>query len=129
MKKVFLSILLTILPILASAETVEIDGIWYNLVPKAKEAEVVEAYLYPSDNLEIPASVTYNEVEYSVTSIGGSAFLGFTKITSVTIPNTVTSIGKGVLPWKKLTHKKSTNGKVSNRKATTLLRQSDSTLS
>ena len=66
MKKVLLSILLTIQPILASAETVEIDGIWYNLVTKAQEAEVTKnpnvgqysgSY---SGNIEIPASVTYN---------------------------------------------------------------------
>lgn len=37
MKKLLLSILLTILPILASAEKVEIDGIWYNLVTDAKK--------------------------------------------------------------------------------------------
>ena len=40
MKNVFLTLILTIQPLLASAETVEIDGIWYNLIPKAKEAEV-----------------------------------------------------------------------------------------
>ena len=42
MKKVLLSILLMLLPMLASADAVEIDGIWYNLVPKAKEAEVTK---------------------------------------------------------------------------------------
>lgn len=40
MKKVLLSILLTLLPLLASAETVK-DGIWYNLITKAKGAEVI----------------------------------------------------------------------------------------
>ena len=43
----------------------------------------------------IPASVTYNSVSYSVTSIGESAFESCTGLTSITIPNSVTSIGYG----------------------------------
>ena len=76
MKKELLSILLMLLPMLASADAVEINGIWYNLVPKAKEAAVTSnpnGSKY-SGSIEIPASVTYNEVEYSVTSIGENAF-------------------------------------------------------
>ena len=97
MKKVLLSILLTLLPILASADAVEINGIWYNLVPKAKEAEVTKnpnGSKY-SGSIEIPASVTYNEVKYIVTSIGDNAFSCCSGLTSVTIPNSVTSIGQG----------------------------------
>ena len=40
MKKVLLSILLMLLPMLASADAVEINGIWYNLVPKAMNGVV-----------------------------------------------------------------------------------------
>ena len=47
----------------------------------------------PSGALEIPASVTYNDTTYSVTSIGKYAFHACHDLTSVTIPNTVTSIG------------------------------------
>ena len=42
MKQTFLSILLMLLPMMASADAVEIGGIWYNLVAKAKEAEVTK---------------------------------------------------------------------------------------
>ena len=85
-----------LLPMLASVAAVEINGIWYNLVPKAKEAEVTRnpngsgGY---SASIEIPASVTYNEVKYSVTSIGSSAFYYCSGLISVTIGNSVTSIG------------------------------------
>ena len=81
-----------LLPMLASAETVEIDGIWYNLIPKAKEAEVTSM---PNNSayVVIPPSVTYNGQPYSVTSIGKQAFYYCRGLTSVTIPNSVTSIG------------------------------------
>ena len=91
MKQTFLSILLMLLPMMASADAVEIGGIWYNLVAKVKEAEVTSNPNKYSGIVEIPASVTYNDVKYKVTSIGISAF-GGCRLTSITIPNSVTSI-------------------------------------
>ncbi len=84
-----------LLPMLASADAVEIDGIWYNLVPKAKEAEVTNNPNGYSGSIEIPASVTYSEVKYSVTSIGEYTFSICRGLTSVTIPSSVTYIGDG----------------------------------
>ena len=89
-----------LLPMLASAAAVEIDGIWYNLVSKAKEAEVtrnpnIDQYSGSySESVEIPKSVTNDEVEYKVTTIGDNAFSYCSGLTSVTIPNSVTSIGE-----------------------------------
>ena len=40
MKKVLSFFILMLLPMVAGAETVEIDGIYYNLVSDTKEAEV-----------------------------------------------------------------------------------------
>ena len=94
MKKQILLFVLTLLPMLASADPVEIDGIYYNLVNKVKQAEVTGIQNKYSDKVVIPSSVTYNDVEYSVTTIGEGAFYGCSSLTSITIPNSVTSIGE-----------------------------------
>ena len=95
MKKVFLSFLILLLPMLANADAVEINGIYYNLVTKAKIAEVTSNPNKYSNEVVIPESVEYGGVTYSVTTIGNYAFLGCSGLTSVIIPNSVTSIGEG----------------------------------
>ena len=48
---------------------------------------------YPTGCLVIPGTVTYNDVEYWVTSIGYDAFSNCSELTSVTIDNPARSIG------------------------------------
>ena len=78
----------------ASAYDVEVDGIYYNLVSKAKIAEVTEGDGKYSGSINIPSSIKVNDVDYAVTSIGECAFEGCSGLTSVTIGNSVTSIGR-----------------------------------
>ena len=94
-----LLVLFALLPLVASAEKVEINGIWYNLVSKAKQAEVTfkgdswSSYSGEySGDITIPATITYEGAEYSVTSIGEQAFYGCYPH-SISLPESVTSIG------------------------------------
>ncbi|MBR3619404.1 MAG: leucine-rich repeat protein [Bacteroidaceae bacterium] len=58
---------------------------------------VVVDYLhdFPINNLVIPPSISIDDKDYEVAAIGISAFSGCTLLNSVTIPETVTSIGSG----------------------------------
>ncbi|MBO7134916.1 MAG: leucine-rich repeat protein, partial [Bacteroidales bacterium] len=49
---------------------------------------------YPEGNLEIPETVEYNGITYSITSIGNGAFYACREITSLSIPNSITDIGQ-----------------------------------
>ena len=85
------------------AKKVQIDDLYYNLDATKQTAEVTYKsntnYKYNEGwgitTANIPASVTYSDVAYSVTSIGAWAFANCSGLTSVTIPNSVTSIANG----------------------------------
>lgn len=91
MKKLLLSILLTLLPMFASA-SVNVDGIYYDLNTETREAKLSSCSNWDLETLTIPDKVTSEGVEYSVTSIRNSAFHGCDVLTSVIIPNSVTAI-------------------------------------
>ncbi|MBO4753835.1 MAG: hypothetical protein J5543_04520, partial [Bacteroidales bacterium] len=63
MKKTTLLFLLALMPSLTNAYDVEINGIYYNLITKAHEAEVASSILYKGD-IVIPSTITYNGIEY-----------------------------------------------------------------
>ncbi len=77
------------------------DSIFYNIISNVMpyQVEVTHHYdntnamssLYPSyvGNVIIPASVTYNDIEYAVTGIGYDAFIVCAMLNSIELPNTI----------------------------------------
>lgn len=92
--KLLTAALVMLLSLNAHAYDVEIDGIYYNLVTKIKQAEVTSGDSKYAGEVIIPESIEYDGVTYSVTSIGSSAFYECSDLRSVTIPNSVTTIGE-----------------------------------
>ena len=93
MKKHIISlIILALLPLVVHADAVQIDGIYYNLDNIVKTAEVTSNPNKYSGAVVIPEAVKYNGVQYDVTIIGNNAFQYCSSLTSITIPNSVTSI-------------------------------------
>lgn len=93
MKKITFLIITMLLPLIAMADAVEIDGIYYNLIAKENVAEVTQKPSKYSGNVTIPSSISYGGVDYSVMAIGNNSFFECTNLKSVTIPNSVTTIG------------------------------------
>ena len=85
----------------ATAHDFEVNGIFYNKNEDENNTASVtykgssyDAYANEySGAVTIPSEVTYEEITYSVTSIGSDAFSYCSGLTSVVIPNSVTSIG------------------------------------
>ena len=95
MRKIF-TLLALMACLLTKAEIVLIDGLYYSLGSTTAQVvkdqtsnnSVYSAYT----TITIPASVTYNDYTYPVTSIGTSAFEALTNLQSVVLPSTITTI-------------------------------------
>ena len=57
----------------------------------------------PTGSLIIPSSVTYSGVTYTVNTVGYMAFYGCNGLTSVTFPNSITTISEGAFQYCGLT--------------------------
>ena len=96
MKKQLLLLVAMLLPMVASADPIEIDGICFNLIPKAKSAEVTKGNY--SGNIVIPETIVYEGNTYQVEGIGEYAFgseYSKSNVTSVVIPRSIKRIEKG----------------------------------
>ena len=94
MKRIYLLTIIFFISLMVRAINVEIDGIMYSINVKTGLTEVVAnpSHQYKGD-IVIPEAITYEGKEYTVTAIGESAF-SQRDITSITFPNSITSIGR-----------------------------------
>ena len=95
-----LAVLISMVASAVSAHDFEVDGIYYNITSSTDLTVAVtyqgDDYYYDDEytgSVTIPETVTYDETAYSVTTISDRAFSWCVELTSVTIPNSVTSIG------------------------------------
>ena len=76
------------------------DNLKYKVTDaEAKTVELTGYETEPTGALTIPATVTNESTEYSVTSIGSSAFRSCSSLTAVTIPASVTNIGSSAFAY------------------------------
>ena len=78
-----------------SAEKVEaiVGDLKYEIDTETKEASVIKGDYSGLYFVTIPEKIAVEGVDYAVTSIGDYAFNMVSKLTSVTLPNSVKSIG------------------------------------
>lgn len=77
----------------AFAYDVEVDGIYYDLIKKARIAEVTNSgsNRYEGE-VTIPSKITVEGIEYDVTNIKHNAFASSHFVTAIKIPNSIISI-------------------------------------
>lgn len=93
--KAILKVLFVLLPMMANAQSVEIEGVYYNLISKGNIAEVTKSPNGYAGSITIPASITYSNETYNVTTVGDYAFASCTNLQYVYLPNSLKTINIG----------------------------------
>ena len=100
LKQLFVAMVALLCSLTVSAHDFEVDGIFYNII-SSSDLKVAVTYKGSSSSaflneysgtVVIPESVTYNGNSYIVTRISHYAFQSCSGLTSIEIPNSVTSI-------------------------------------
>lgn len=102
LKRTFISVVLICFALTGMAQTTfNVDDLNYQVNPDGTSVTLtghVNGY-DATGELNIPESVNYEGTDYTVTTIGNSAFLYYFYLTSLTIPNSVTTIEDGAFAY------------------------------
>lgn len=92
--KLAAAILLLLCCVSVQAQDFEENGVYYNITGY-NSCEVTNGGKTGqySDTIVIPSKVSFAGTDYNVTGIGNEAFSGCTKLTSISIPNTIRYVG------------------------------------
>ena len=96
MKKTLLTFIIALLVTTGAwaQTTFTVDNLTYEIIDTTTRTVELTGYeTEPTGTLTIPATVTHNSIEYSVTKIGQDALERCSALTAVTIPDGVTDIG------------------------------------
>ena len=100
LKSTLLTLAALLCSTVASAYDFKVDGIFYNITHSSNltvevtyESDANEIYNSYSGDIVIPATVTYDNKVYKVTSIGWNAFRYCNNLTSIILPEGVAYIG------------------------------------
>ena len=97
MRKIIFTLLALLACTISYAEIVRLGDLYYSLgntTAQVVKDQTTDKSVYSTFiTVTIPASVTYNNYTYPVTSIGADAFEYLTNLQAVTLPASVTSIG------------------------------------
>jgi len=90
-----------LIPLLAKAYDIELNGIFYNLNAETLTAEVTDADHIGSysGNVTIPEKIKSQGATYTVTSIKKGAFNFSTSLISLTLANSITKIGSSAFAY------------------------------
>ena len=96
MKILFTLVAMLVFAFTAKAQYFEVDGIVYGIT--ANQTAAVQPYNTLLGNpyrgaITIPQTVEYGGITYTVTALGASAFENCVEVTSLTLPQTIRSIG------------------------------------
>ena len=100
-KRAFLSVMLALSVMAGMAQSFTAGDLNYQVNPDGISVTLtghVDGY-NATGALDIPASVSYQGNDYTVTTIGNAAFLYCFYLTSLTIPNSVTTIGNSAFAY------------------------------
>lgn len=93
-KLMLLLAMLSAWPSHSATDYFKLDGISYHITDASKAEVEVSMNLHYTGNAIIPKEVVYDSTTYTVTALGSGAFYWCYDLTSIEIPESVTSIGE-----------------------------------